>query len=147
MLLSLNIDIFCFALGDNWEFVKPFVPTAFLIYISSLTKIILDKKLPRGYLLNFLLHMDYYRFSWILIKTSLRSSLLNGNLRFYSRFGHRGKGQFFARGTVNYLLWEFSQAAHFFTKQSKEMTVIRCNNIGLHMKWKCFYIWIYYMSS
>ena len=43
LLLSLNIDIFWFAYGDNWEFAKPFVPTAFFINIRSLTKIIIDK--------------------------------------------------------------------------------------------------------
>ena len=36
----------------NWEFAKPFVPTAFLIYISILTIIILDKKFLLGYLLK-----------------------------------------------------------------------------------------------
>ena len=70
-------------LGDNWEFVKAFVSIAFFIYISSLTKIILDIRFLLGCLINFLFHMDYYRFSWILIKTSRRSSLLTGNLRFF----------------------------------------------------------------
>ena len=49
--------------------------------------------------------MDYYRFWWILIKTSRRSSLLTENLRFYSRFAHRawtgnfspGGGKLFAQ--------------------------------------------------
>ena len=36
---------------------------------------------------------------------------------------------------------------NFLRNSKKEMRVIRCNNIGLHMKWKYFYIWIYYMSS
>ena len=102
--LDYNYYFLCFFLyiyiyfvwlrGDNWEFVKAFVPIAFLIYISSLTKIILDIKFPLGYLLNFLFLMNYYRFSWILIKTSRRSSLLTGKLRFYSRFAHRRTGNF-----------------------------------------------------
>ena len=47
--------------------------------------------------------MDYYRFSWILIKTSRRSSLLTENLRFYSRFAHGHERAIFRQGAVNYL--------------------------------------------
>ena len=59
------------------------------INISSLAKIILDIKFLLGYLLNFRFHMDYYRFSWILIKNSRRSSLLTEYVRFHSRFASK----------------------------------------------------------
>ena len=64
--------------------------------------------------------MDYYRFLWILIKNSRRSSLLTGNLRFYSRFAHRRTGNFSPGGAVNYLPKKFSQVAHFFYETVKK---------------------------
>ena len=63
--------------------------------------------------------MDYYRFSWILIKTSRPSSLLTENLRFYYRFAHRHERAIFRQGAVDYLPKKFWQVAKIFTKQSK----------------------------
>ena len=50
IIISFLLSLFCFAYSDNWNFAKPFFPTAFFINISSLTKIILDIKFLLGYL-------------------------------------------------------------------------------------------------
>ena len=68
---------------------------------------------------NFLFYMDYYRFSWILIKTSRRSSLLTENLRFYSRFAHRHAGNFSPGGGKLFAQKILASCPKFFTKQSK----------------------------
>ena len=50
---------------------------------------------------------------------------------------------------LNNLLKKFSQFSECSRNSRKETRVIRCTNIGLHMKWKYSYIWtwIYHMGS
>ena len=63
---------------------------------------------------------------------------------------HRRTGSFlFAKCTVNHLAKNRKIVASwpYFYETVGKKTRVWCTNIGLHMKWKYCYIWVYYISS